>query len=222
MNACPALILGCLFACANAPVADELREITGRVVRVIDGDTVELATQTDSAMKIRLSQIDAPEKAQPYGDRATSALSDLALGKTVRVQVVDVDRYGRTVGEVWVGDLHVNFEMVRRGHAWAYTRYVKSLEVIDLEDEARREKRGLWTLPIEQRDSPWVWRKERRRGAAGSAVWGAGVADRVCGEKRTCKEMVSCAEARFYLVECGLGRLDRDGDGVPCESRCGS
>lgn len=42
-----------------------------------------------------------------------------------------------------------------------------------------------------------------------------------CSAKRTCGEMNSCAEANFYLDECGVSRLDGDGDGVPCESICG-
>ena len=41
-----------------------------------------------------------------------------------------------------------------------------------------------------------------------------------CGAKRTCGEMTSCAEARFYLNECGVSRLDGDKDGTPCEALC--
>ncbi|MGI8520358.1 MAG: excalibur calcium-binding domain-containing protein [Actinomycetota bacterium] len=42
----------------------------------------------------------------------------------------------------------------------------------------------------------------------------------LCGGKRYCSEMGSCEEAKFHLSQCGLSKLDRDGDGVSCESLC--
>jgi len=219
----------CVTAWAPIGIASESEspELAGQVTRVIDGDTLELSVAHDRLVRIRLAQIDAPEKAQPYGKQATSALSALTLGKQVRVEVVDVDRYGRSVGEIYLVDregvdgkgVHVNSHMVRQGHAWAYTRYAKSVAIIELEDEARKYDRGLWKLPSAEREAPWVWRASRRSGKSSSAAE-TGPADTVCGVKRTCKEMVSCAEARFYLSECGLTRLDGDGDGTPCESQC--
>lgn len=213
-----ACISACISTCALIGSAAERRELRGEVIRIIDGDSIELRIAQGEVVSIRLAQIDAPEKAQPHGDQATKALSELAFGKRVRIEVVDIDRYGRTVGEVHAGDVHVNFEMVRQGHAWAYTRYVESLSIIDVEDEARRFERGLWKLPLAEREPPWVWR-HRRRGSKSSET-STGTPDAVCGEKRTCREMVNCVEARFYLTECGVTRLDGDGDGTPCESKC--
>ena len=129
------------------------------------------------------------------------------------MEVIDVDVYGRSIGEVFVGELHVNAEMVRRGHAWAYTRYVRGLEIVDLESEARAAGRGLWQLPEAQRDAPWQWRHSAKQSLPASRAPG-------CGAKRTCGEMADCSEARFYLTRCGLTRLDGDGDGTPCESLC--
>lgn len=218
MKTCIAISVASLVICTSAGTAAESRELTGRVTRIIDGDTLELLVAGEEPLSIRLAQIDAPERTQPYGDRATKALAALILGKRVRVEVVDLDSYGRLVGEVYAGDTHINAEMVRRGHAWAYTRYVETLAIIELEDEARRHERGLWQLPLAQRDAPWVWR-HRRRGPDASEPE-VGPPDTVCGEKRTCKEMVNCTEARFYLLECGLTGLDGDADGTPCESKC--
>lgn len=215
MNTYLVIALVLMASWAHVTTAAEPRELTGRVTRVIDGDTLELSAPDNTRTMIRLAQIDAPEKSQPYGERATAALAALTLGKLARVEVVDLDRYGRTVGEVYADDLHVNKEMVRQGHAWAYTRYVDSLAIIDLEDEARQHQRGLWRLSLTERDPPWEWRRSQGASAPAPAD-----ADTVCGAKRTCKEMVSCAEARFYLLECGLPRLDGDGDGIPCESKC--
>ena len=151
------LLLPTLACAASSPALLE-----GRVVGIGDGDTLTLLVDA-RPVKIRLAQIDAPELRQPYGRRAKAALSDYAFGKPARVEVVDVDDYDRRVGEVYVAGVHVNFEMVRQGHAWAYTRYARGVEIVDLENEARAAQRGLWRLPEAQREPPWVWRHRGRR-----------------------------------------------------------
>jgi endonuclease YncB( thermonuclease family) len=203
-------------------------EITGRVVGITDGDTLTVLNKTRQQVRVRLAEIDTPEARQPYGNRARQALSDLAFGKTVRVVVQDTDRYGRTVGRVHAGAADVNAEMVRQGAAWVYRQYSRDPSLLRLEAEARAARRGLWALPEAERAAPWEWRAAERGGqrqaASGSA---APQATRLstangftCGAKRYCREMTSCAEARFYLSQCGLSRLDNDRDGVPCEAIC--
>jgi endonuclease YncB( thermonuclease family) len=205
-----ALIAG--WAAGAEAQAGPESQLEGEVVEVIDGDSLTLLA-AGSRIAIRLAQIDAPELDQPYGPESKAALTGLAAGRTARVTVVGLDRYGRSVGEVYVGGLHLNAEMVRRGHAWAYTRYARTLDIIDLEDEARRAERGIWALPESQRDAPWVWRHRERRATPDPG-------ELRCGEKSTCREMASCAEARFHFETCGLTRLDGDDDGVPCEELC--
>ena len=117
-------------------------ELAGKVVRITDGDTLRLLVDRRE-VKIRLAEIDTPERGQPYGSRAKEVLSELAFGKPARVAVVDRDRYGRTVGRVYVGNLDVNAELVRRGAAWVYRKYAKDPSLFALEAEARRAKRGL-------------------------------------------------------------------------------
>jgi hypothetical protein len=185
-------------------------------------------------MRVRLSEIDAPELSQPYGAEASAALQALLGDRRARIVVVDIDRYGRNVADVYQGDRSINVEMVRLGHAWAYTRYAKTLDIIDREQEAREAGRGLWRLPESDREPPWVWRAEKRRASRrkkGSSSGDAASrqsdekvdpAEIVCGVKRTCGEMTSCAEARAHLEKCGLTRLDGDSDGTPCESLCTS
>lgn len=190
--------------------------LEGQVVGITDGDTLTLLVGQEQ-VRVRLAQIDAPESRQPYGGAAKRALAELAFGRPARVEVVDQDRYGRSVGEVFVAGLNVNREMVRRGHAWAYTEYARSLEIIELENEARDQRVGLWALPVEQRDAPWSWRRQRRASRQRSVD----PAPLTCGNRHTCKEMESCEQARFYLKECALTRLDGDGDGTPCEALCG-
>jgi hypothetical protein len=107
----------------------------------------------------------------------------------------------------------VGCELVREGNAWVYRKYTDDAVLYQLEAEARAARRGIWSLPQAQQTPPWEWRH-----AAGLApAEGGGFA---CGGKRYCREMTSCAEARFHLEQCGLARLDGDGDGIPCESLC--
>lgn len=111
-------------------------------------------------MKIRLAEIDAPESHQDYGQRAKQALGNLVFGRQVSVDDGGKDRYGRTLGRVYLGQLDVNAEMVRTGYAWVYVKYARDRSLFALEDEARAARRGLWA----GRESvpPWEWRKAKR------------------------------------------------------------
>ncbi len=185
----------------------------GKVVKIADGDTLTILVDKQQ-FKILLSDIYTPERKQPFGTRAKQALSELAFGKQARVVEVAVDRYGRIVGRVYVGDIDVNRELVAQGFAGVYRKYSNDAELLELEAEAKRQKLGLWadSHPI----PPWDWRRGERTGKR-SAATGAAF---TCGTKRYCREMTSCKEAQFYLLQCGLTRLDGDKDGVPCEKIC--
>jgi endonuclease YncB( thermonuclease family) len=137
-------------------------ELSGRVVGVSDGDTITVLLRGDRSVEVRLSEIDAPERGQPYGTRAKQALSALVYGKDVRLVPVDRDSYGRIVARVFVGPMCVNAEMVRRGHAWVYRRYLRTRALLEREREAREARRGLWALPEAQRIPPWMWRSAGR------------------------------------------------------------
>jgi endonuclease YncB( thermonuclease family) len=113
--------------------------------------------------KIRLWGIDCPEKGQDFGNRAKQLTSTLVFSKVVEIEPVTKDRYGRTVVFVKVGDTLVNEELIRQGLAWVFTRYCdrpicQSWKV--LEEEARKARRGLWSMP--NAVPPWEWRRERR------------------------------------------------------------
>lgn len=135
-------------------------EYLGKVVGVTDGDTLTLLVD-QKQIKIYLSQIDTPESGQPYGSMAKQALSDLAFGKEALAKVEDIDRYGRTVARVFVGNTDVNAELVRQGAAWIYRKYATDDSLYKLETEARDAKRGLWALPEAERTPPWEWRQSR-------------------------------------------------------------
>jgi endonuclease YncB( thermonuclease family) len=193
--------------------------LEGRVVKVFDGDTIDLLVG-QRTHRVRLSGIDTPERGQPWADRSRQALSERVAGKEVRVIQVDVDRYGRTVGEVYADDVCVGCELVRGGHAWVYRRYTDDEVLYQLEAEAQQAKRGIWGLPESERVPPWEWRRRKKKsGGSGKASAPRDVVLE-CGVKRTCSQMVSCAEARFHLEECGLTHLDGDADGMPCNALC--
>jgi endonuclease YncB( thermonuclease family) len=162
-----ALAVALVLALAGGAVAADLR-----VVRVSDGDTFTGLDAENRQVKVRLHGIDAPEAKQAFGTVARKALADLIADKTVSVEEVDRDRYGRVVGRVTVGGKLVNAEQVRAGMAWRYVQFDRRNEFGALEGEARRHRRGLWAdaHPV----APWEWRKgEKERKAAGRAV-GAG------------------------------------------------
>jgi endonuclease YncB( thermonuclease family) len=139
---------------------------TGRCVGVTDGDT--LAVLRDGrAVKVRLAGIDAPEKAQPFGQRAKQALDAMVYGQAVTVDPRDTDRYGRTVADVRAADgRHVNAELVAAGMAWWYRRYAPGdRELEQAEARARAARAGLWAdaHPV----APWDWRHGGEREPTG-------------------------------------------------------
>ncbi len=138
-----------------------------KVIAIKDGDTIELL-KDGKPLRVRLQGVDCPEKNQDFGTRAREFTSDLVFGKNVGLVVHDIDRYGRTVGEIILPDgRNLNYELVKNGFAWHYTAYSKDAELARLEAEARAEKRGLWTQPSPV--APWDYRKNRGGAASGTA-----------------------------------------------------
>jgi endonuclease YncB( thermonuclease family) len=109
----------------------------GKGVKIADGDTLTLLVNNEQH-RIRLSDIDTPERKQPFGTRAKQALSELAFGKQARVVELDVDRYGRIVGWVYVAGIDENRELVAQCYAWVYRKYSNDAELLTLEAGTRR------------------------------------------------------------------------------------
>jgi len=206
------------------PLPGWAEQIQGQVVGISDGDTFTLLQDGHQQTKIRLGEIDTPESKQPYGHKAKQELSSLIYSKTVTVIIQDTDRYGRTVGRVFTEDTDVNAEMIRRGAAWVYRKYAKDQTLYQLEAEAKHQKRGLWNLPESERIPPWEWRHpttgnttpDTPQNQTQNQSGGGGT----CGDKRVCRQMTSCDEARYYLTTCGLSSLDGNHDGTPCSKLC--
>jgi endonuclease YncB( thermonuclease family) len=149
-------------------------EIIGKVIAVSDGDTITVLAPGNRPTKVRLAGIDAPERAQPFGQKSRQHLADLVFGKEVRVSVVDKDRYGRIVGIVYVpkpipnGEIIIDVDLaqIESGHAWAYRDYLRGLPAgkagryVAAEKDAKEKRQGLWT--DKSPEPPWQYRKEQR------------------------------------------------------------
>ena len=141
--------------------------LTGRVVRVTDGDTIVVLDASKVQHKIRLTGIDAPERGQAFGTKSKEHLSDLVAGKSVVVDYSKYDRYQRILGKVLVNGEDVNLEQVEAGMAWHYKKYQGEqspsdrVKYSDAELEARRHKLGLWHDP--NPIPPWEYRQAKRK-----------------------------------------------------------
>lgn len=153
---------------ALVPAASYADQLVGKVIKITDGDTVNVLTNDNHTHKIRLSGIDAPEKKQAFGNRSKQALAELIDGKTVSVEFNKLDRYKRVVGKITFNGLDVNLRQIKLGLAWHYKKYEKEQDVDDrsiyanAEYIAQRDKVGLWydENPI----APWDFRKQKREG----------------------------------------------------------
>lgn len=134
--------------------------LTCTVTAVLDGDTLVARCPTAAAVHVRLAEVDAPEKRQPYGARSKASLRRLCLGKQVLIHPTAADRYGRTVARVSCAGQDASMEQVRRGYAWAYARYLTDPNIAADADQARAARIGLWRSgkPIE----PQAWRRGQR------------------------------------------------------------
>ncbi|WP_241389418.1 thermonuclease family protein [Serratia entomophila] len=148
------LLLATLF-----PASSFATEIQGKVIRVLDGDTIEVLQETNP-VRIRLLNIDAPEKKQAYGSWSTNQLKALVAGQPVTVTYTQKDRYGRVLGRVvTTNGTEANRYMVQSGAAWVYERYNTDNSLPALQREAQEQKRGLWaeSHPV----PPWEWRHNK-------------------------------------------------------------
>lgn len=137
-----------------------------RIVRILDGDTVEALLEDKTRLRVRLESIDAPEKKQAFSARSSAALAELVFGKDVKLVQTGKDRYGRTLAWIHVGGKNVNEEQVRNGWAWHYRKYSKSPSLQVLEDEARKARRGLWA--DDKPTPPWEFRSSKKASSRSS------------------------------------------------------
>jgi endonuclease YncB( thermonuclease family) len=148
------LVVVALWVCAGLAHAG----MAGPVVAVLDGDTVDVLVDL-KPVRVRLAEIDAPEKGQPFGTRSRQALASAVFRQQVSVRVSGNDRYGRTIGTLLLDGVNINHWMVAEGWAWAYRPYVVDRRLFEIEAAAKAAGRGLWSEP--EPVPPWEWRRRR-------------------------------------------------------------
>ena len=159
---------------ARQKEAEKTKVIIGKVTKVSDGDTIHVVTDGNEKYKVRLDRIDAPESDQPYGKESAAYLSKLIYGRTVRVEWVKKDQYGRILGIVYAtvpspssatgADQQpqaINLHLVATGNAWHYSYFDKTPAYATAEAAAKSKKLGLWAS--DNVISPYDWRKNKRK-----------------------------------------------------------
>lgn len=141
--------------------------LSGRVVAIADGDTLTILDDEKTQHKIRLAGIDAPEKGQPFSQKAKENLSRLVFGQVVTIEGEKRDRYGRRVAKVLLHEVDAGLELVKLGLAWHFKRYQREQNQSDrksyaeAEEKARAERLGLWADPNPVDPSEWRARKRK-------------------------------------------------------------
>lgn len=149
--------LGFLLASVLAAAANA-QTLTGRVVSIADGDTLTVLVGT-TQHKIRLAEIDAPEKAQAFGQTSRNSLANLCFGKSATFESNAKDQYGRTVSRVVCDGEDANKKQVALGYAWVYTQYSKDTSFLPLQKQAREMRLGLWADASPT--PPWLFRRAK-------------------------------------------------------------
>lgn len=206
----------------------QAEEFDAKVIAVMDGDTL-MVLRDGKKVKIRLSNIDAPESGQEFGKESRDSLVNMVMKKQVHVNSRAVDSYGRLIAEISLDGKSVNEAQVKKGMAWERSHYHSSKRYLSLNKQAQQARLGLWAADV-QPISPEQWRKthlaksnlaqpQARQSQArktDSFVQG----NTACGRKHLCSQMASCVEAKIYFTQCNVKSLDGNGDGVPCENLC--
>ena len=203
------------------------------VTKVIDGDTIDVEIN-EKKETIRLIGIDTPEEVDPrkpvqcFAKEASNKAKEVLTGKSVRLEADTAsgerDKYNRLLRYVFLEDqTNFNKMMVKEGYAYEYTyqnvSYKYQQEFKQAEKDARENKRGLWA---EEKCSgktsslPSDTKTALTQSPTAPVITGSWT----CAGKTKCTQMTNCEEAYFYLKNCALTKLDKDGDGVPCESIC--
>lgn len=159
-----AVLLALLTTLASAA---EWKVLSGRVVGVVDGDTIDVLDSRNTTRRIRLMGIDAPEKRQPFGTTAKHHLADLVFGRDVEIRWRKLDnRQKRIVGQVLISNRDVNLQMISAGLAWWFAAFQREQLPADrriysdAEASARQQRAGLWADPDPV--PPWDWRRGQR------------------------------------------------------------
>ena len=133
-------------------------EQTGKVTKIVDGDTFDLLTKEKNTLRIRMNGIDCPERKQDFYQSAKNALAGYIFNKEVTLSITGRDRNKRTIAIVYYNGENINLTMIKNGYAWHYKKYSADITYAKAEQEARLAKKGLWRL--DHPTAPWDFRKK--------------------------------------------------------------
>jgi micrococcal nuclease len=129
---------------------------TGKVIGIKDGDTVVVLDSLNYQTTLRLAEVDCPEKSQAFGTKAKQFTSDEIYLKQIKYIVTDIDKYGRSIAKIYYdNNKYLSEEIIRNGFGWQYKKYSTSKLLAKLEEEARKNKKGLWIDPNPIYPSDW-------------------------------------------------------------------
>jgi len=152
----------CFYFILVYNISAQEKIIPGKVVAITDGDTFKLITKDSTLIKVRVANIDCPERKQPFSTKAKQFTSEAVFGKNVKLEYLKKDRYGRFICNVIYNDsLNLSHELIKQGLAWHYVKYSNDNTLQSIEDEAKRNKIGLWKDP--NAIPPWKWRNNKQR-----------------------------------------------------------
>ncbi|HDL5700059.1 TPA: thermonuclease family protein [Mannheimia haemolytica] len=190
------------------------RQLKCKVIGISDGDTLTCLVNK-TPLKIRLQHIDAPEQAQPYGNKAKQALAQFVFQQNITAIVSGYDRYQRLLATLYLNGKNINLALVENGMAWAYTT---KREYIEAQDQAQQAKIGLWQdkFPI----NPSQWRKTHASTLPQAVKKPENIAIPPttidCQVKLSCNQISNYAQAKRYFQQCSWKELDGNNDGIPC------
>lgn len=132
-----------------------------KVIEVSDGDTVTVLLKNNKKLKLRLAEVDCPEKGQPFGKNAKQFTAEQIFGKHITFTKTGKDRYGRNIAKIhYDKGKYLSAELIKNGFGWWYYSYSKNKELGILEAKARSKKLGLWQ--DKKAISPWDYRRNKR------------------------------------------------------------
>ena len=151
-----------LLVCFLVAGPSKAETVSAKLIKVVDGDTIHLLVGGQKE-RIRLAEIDTPEKKQTYGIESTKALRRLLATGDITIRLIDVDRYQRWLAHVYVDNQWINLTLVEQGHAWVYSKYATSAELFLAQEIAITARLGLWKISSPKPMPPWQWRQVQRK-----------------------------------------------------------
>jgi len=134
---------------------------TAKVVGIKDGDTIVVLLDDKTQQTLRLAEVDCPESGQAFGKNAKQFTSNAVFGKEITFEETDEDRWGRTIAKVYYdNNLYLSAEIIKAGYGWWYHWYSDDENLGKLQEEAQKQKIGLWQDP--HAIAPWEFRKKQR------------------------------------------------------------